>query len=86
MHRVLRKAKEMNKKELENLILERYVYICGNFGKNTFKEKILPLAYKIYKEPPLLIMEMFRVIQIAKAYKINKLEDYLSGVVRGLER
>ena len=86
MHRVLKKARGMNKKELGDLILKRYSKVRGDYGKNTFKEKVLPIAYKIYKEPSLLVIEMFRVIQIAKRYKINKLEDYLSEVVQNLNK
>ena len=86
MHRVLRKARGMNKKELGNLILKRYFKVCGDYGKNTFREKVLPIAYKIYKEPSLLVMEMFRVIQIAREQKTNKLENYFSEVIQSLKR
>jgi len=86
MHRVLRKAQVMNKEELDGLILERYSKVCGDYGRKIFEEKVLPLAYSLYSENSLIVMELFRLIQYAGEIKLSKLEEYLLGVVQNLER
>ncbi len=86
MHRVLEKIKGMNEEKLSNFILEKYSKVCGDYGKKTFREKVLPIAHRTYKEPPLLVMKLFRVIQDAGNCKLSKIEEYLLDVVQRLNR
>ena len=86
MHRVLKKVQGMNKKELRSLILERYEKVCGDYGRNIFEKKIFPLAYSLYSENSLIVLELFRVIQNAGKSKLSKIEEYLLDVTQNLER
>jgi len=82
MHRILRKVDGLGRKEILGVILKRYSKVCGNYGRCVFEEKVLPLAYKIFEgEPSQFVIELFRVIQNAREYKVSEIEDYLSKVV-----
>ena len=87
MHRILRRVGGLEKEELYKIILNRYSKVCGDHGKEIFEEKVLPAAYKVFEgEPSRLILELFRVIQNAREYKVSKIENYLSKVILEFNR
>jgi len=81
MHRVLKKVEGMNKEDLFGLILKRYSDVCGDYGKKSFEEKVLPKAYEVFKDTSLLVLELYRVIKISGKCKMSKIEEYLLRVV-----
>lgn len=87
MHRILRRVEGLGREEIFEIILGRYSKVCGNYGRCVFEEKVLPTAYKVFEgEPSRLVLELFRVIQIAGRIKLGEIENYLSKVVLDFNR
>ncbi|MBI2558405.1 hypothetical protein HYW20_03710 [Candidatus Woesearchaeota archaeon] len=68
-------------KQTYNILLQEYMYTCGNQGRKLFEEKVLPNAFEYFNgDYRLLVKEIRKIIENAGECKSSEIGRYLSSI------